>query len=208
MPASIPDIDKGADQAGDHRLLRFFFHNTCQYLVLLDTNLHISDFNTAAANYTESQFSSVLKKGRPILQYFDDSIGSHLKTLFQSALEGEKVHYEQYCNKSACISWYRFYIQPLLCPNETIAGLMLSGHDISPEKRMEKILRQQTHVLSNLAPIQCQRVRQPLESIITLTRLMNDDPGKQKEYAHGVESAAGQLNSIIQTIRGQSWNHS
>jgi signal transduction histidine kinase len=183
-------------------LLQAFFNGDSQYRLLLNTQFVIVAFNDSAAKFHQEHAQLELQTGKSIFDYINLSLISDYKMLCSQVLRGEAVQYEHYVN--GC--WFYFIISALYNDGGIIEGLCIVGNSINNEKKNEKIIKQQSEYLSNIAWFQSHQLRHPVSSILALINLIKEENNYQrtKEYIEKLEAAALQLDNIIKKIVYQS----
>ena len=183
-------------------LLQAFFNSDSQYRLLLNTQLVVVAFNDSASKFHQKHAQLELETGRSIFDYVNPSLISDFKTLCKQVLHGDAVQYEHYIN--GC--WFYFIISALYNKNDVIEGMCIVGNSIDNEKKNEKIIKQQSEYLSNIAWFQSHQLRHPISSILALINLIKDENNYQltKEYVQKLEATALQLDNIIKKIVHQS----
>jgi hypothetical protein len=149
-------------------LLQAFFNSDSQYRLLLNTEFVIVAFNDSAANFHQEHAQLELQTGISIFDYINLSLISDYKTLCSQVLHGDAVQYEHYIN--GC--WFYFIISALYNDSGIIEGLCIVGNSINNEKKNEKIIKQQSEYLSNVAWFQSHQLRHPVSSILALINLI------------------------------------
>jgi hypothetical protein len=183
-------------------LLRAFFNSNAQYRLLLNTQFVIVAFNDSAAKFHQEHAQLELQTGKSIFDYINLSLISDYKILCSQVLHGDAVQYEHYIN--GC--WFYFIISALYNDSGIIKGLCIVGNSIDNEKKNEKIIKQQSEYLSNIAWFQSHQLRHPVSSILALINLIKEENDYRltKEYIEKLEAAALQLDNIIKKIVYQS----
>lgn len=194
-------IKEPTDQAS---LLKSYFHQSQQYQVLLNKRFQIKSFNKYADVFTQKYYSTPLAEGNKIWQYITPSFSDDYQLLANKALSGEKVEYEIFLQKENNTPvWFQFCIVPITDNNKRIQGFMLEGTNISKQKENEKVIRQQSEILSIIAQLQSHQVRQPLCSIMSLTNLLKEDFKNKRLYLKGLENATHELDTVLRIIVNQ-----
>ena len=183
-------------------LLDAFFNNFQQYLVLLNKQLEIVAFNDCAFNFHHGYDTMQLKKSNSILEYINPTLRGDFEIQCKKGLRGEQVEYEHFINGG----WFDFTITALKDQNNEITGLSIVGNNVNNQKRTEKLIRQQSECLSNIAWFQSHQVRSPVSSILAVMNLIREetDDNKLKEYLQLLEISTKQLDDVIKAIVHQS----
>jgi len=187
--------------AKDDHLLQLFFNNSLQYQLLLSKQLTIVAFNDCALKFHQTHTALLLEKGRSMLKYVTRSLAADFKNLCYKILPGDSVQYEHFIEGE----WFYFTVTALCTADGNIQGFSIIGNNINNEKKNEKIIKQQSKYLSNIAWFQSHQLRHPVSSMLALINLVKEenDYHLTKEYLHHLETAALQLDDIIKKIAEQ-----
>lgn len=192
------------EEVEDASLLQYFFNQAQQYQVLLNRQFQVKIFNTYADHFTKKYYDTHLAKGYKIWQYITPSFSADYQLLASKAMKGQTVAYEIYLHQEKSTpAWFRFCIVPITSDRGKLLGFMLVGNNISKQKDDEKVIRQQSEILSTIAQLQAHQVRQPLCSIMSLTNLLKEDFKNKRLYIKGLENATTELDTVLRTIVNQ-----
>lgn len=183
-------------------LLDAFFNHFEQYLVLLNRELEIVAYNDCALKFHQCYDTVELKIGSSILEYINPTLRDDFKIQCRKGLRGEQVEYEHFINGG----WFDFTITALKDKGNKITGLSIVGNNVNNQKRTERIIRQQSERLSNIAWFQSHQIRSPVSSILAIMNLIKEEPddNKLKEYLQLLETSTKQLDEVIKAIVHQS----
>ena len=186
-------------------MLKYFFNDTDEYLILMNTKLDIITFNEVAHTITFKLFQQKLCIGNNLLEYYS-SFDREFALLCEKALKGCSINYEHFIKtRLEENEWYKFSISPVYDSSKNIIALAHRGTCINEKKLQEKIIKNQSKSLSIIAQFQSHQVRQPVSSILGIMNLIKEENYlPKKEYLVGLENATMQLDIVIQSIVTES----
>lgn len=119
--------------------LKTIFENTDLSIILLDPDLRIVSFNSAANRASLKLFEKKIKAGSKINSYLPTARRSLLKNIIQRVNAGETVNYEtSYIDTLGTARWYEVRWVKILNSNKENSGMILSAKDITEKKKHEK----------------------------------------------------------------------
>lgn len=119
--------------------LRAIFENTAKGFLLMDDTFTVIEFNSLMEKYITISDNIVLRKNENIFNNIPVERQEFLRTQFNTALDGEKVHYEiSYLFSGNTTIYFEVKMYPVLDPEEKVAGICISYEDITARKLTEE----------------------------------------------------------------------
>ncbi|OIR04975.1 phytochrome-like protein cph1 [mine drainage metagenome] len=119
--------------------LRAIFENTAKGFLLMDDTFTVIEFNSLMEKYITISDNIILRKNENIFINIPQERQEFLRAQFNSALDGEKVHYEiSYLFSGNTTIYFEVKMYPVLDPDERVAGICISYEDITTRKLAEE----------------------------------------------------------------------
>ncbi|MDE3144475.1 MAG: PAS domain S-box protein, partial [Bacteroidota bacterium] len=119
--------------------LRAIFENTSKGFLLMDNTFTVIEFNSLMEKYIAISDNIILRKNENIFNNIPPERQEFLRTQFNTALDGEKVHYEiSYSFSGNTTIYFEVKMYPVLDPEERVAGICISYEDITTRKLTEE----------------------------------------------------------------------
>ncbi|MGV3525980.1 MAG: CheR family methyltransferase [Candidatus Sericytochromatia bacterium] len=124
--------------------LRTLIENTSTGYILLDAQQQISAINPMAQRWLKQEFGLHAQVGDAYLQLLPAYRHALLQTLFERALQGERVNYElSYLQPDGVLNWYAIAYHPVRDAAESL-GVCIAIVDITEHKLLVQQLRENT----------------------------------------------------------------
>ncbi|GAB4399086.1 MAG: hypothetical protein OHK0053_18690 [Microscillaceae bacterium] len=176
-------------------------NSTTDANILLDTRLHILEFNQAAQRATKYFHNRTLEVGAYFMDFIVKETQEEVKALLQQALKGEKIKVERQVNFSPDLQvWFEISCLPVYDYKGKIIAVTFNTTNVDTQKKAQLKLIAQNEQLHSIAWQQSHKVRRPLATMLGLLNLIKLEGESKPEYLEYLLSSAEELDHIIHEI--------
>lgn len=181
-------------------------NNTVQSFFLLDRNMRVLLYNTAAAKYIKQAFGMTLKKGESFLNFTPESMHKTFESRFQSALRGKRVSNERkVVYQDGSEAWFDVNYAPIKNIEEESEMVIFSTLNITQRKQAQEREKQLLQ-----AQINYQLEQERLKRAAILEGQERESHRISRELHDGVgqmlSALSYQLNHLETTLKGKQEN--
>lgn len=185
-------------------LLNTVVNNTHDWLWLIDSNFKILLANSTFSRTFENQPGEALINKNALSLASGDAARDLWKSLYQQALNGEKVHYEaEVPDSEGDLAFVAFDLFPVTDSKGKVNMVACFGHDITDLKKVQREIINQNLALKEITWIQAHEMRRPVVNIKGLVAALDIDqpenPENRQLLKHIVEQA-DDLDVIIHKV--------
>ncbi|MGY3211319.1 GAF domain-containing protein [Mucilaginibacter sp. HD30] len=188
--------------------LQAIFDSSNDTHILVNKNLQILAFNTAADEFCIAEHGKRLKTGAYVTDFTAPEIVEAMTRHFKKAFAGETVRREwNVCPGRDPECWKDLTFMPINGPNGDIIGVAMNSTDITERKMHEDQINIQNAALTRIAIIQSHELRRPVASLLGIMALIKMERNKDSnDYLDMLEYTVKELDQKICEIVKDSEN--
>lgn len=182
--------------------LNAIFNSTRDTHVLVNKNLEILAFNSAAAEFVQQEHGKNITAGVSIIEYTAPDVVELLIKHLKTAFKGKCVKIEWIMNpETEAARWKAMEFMPIKNKAGQIIGVAMNSTDITDRKLQEDQINIQNAALTRIAIIQSHELRRPVASLLGIMALIKMEQTKvHPEYLEMLEITVKELDLKIREI--------
>ena len=188
--------------------LRSIFENTEMVYVLLDLELKVVSFNSAASRFSDEHLQKRIIEGTESPDYFPKEMRVLLRKSLKKALAGGSLNYEvSFPERNGIPKWYNAHFHPVRADDQRVLGVIMSLRDITEqkaselqEKKITSELIQRNKDLEQFAYIISHNLRAQVANILGVSDALNDsdlDDSEREFFMEGLRTSVKKLDNVI-----------
>jgi PAS domain S-box-containing protein len=183
--------------------LQTILNNTDTAYALLDSNLHVLEYNNKALIFARAEFNFNPENGSKLFDHLPESRRARFFEYIDDVFKGKTISYEVIYDQSGDNIWYYVRMFPISNKEDEIIGMVLAITDITERKDAEQRLQQayertkeHIQIIREMAWKQSHILRSPLANLKGLITILQKDPG-DAEVMNFMETELERMDSVF-----------